>query len=294
MKHRVAGVVVSVALLAGCSAPGGRENRSDEGAHISVPPHDAETVDVSDNGGTKSVLLSPEDVVTLDARSDELVRALGVEPIAAFAGETPDLDAAKKATPQLVVTGAGHAVAAGDFEELEAATGAVVIDISPREGKPLDWELVRQVQVLGKIFGKDDEAKQLDDDFSEALERASEAYQDSWKVALVRANGSAVAPLSPKESPLWEPVFTMVGMKEAEIEADPDVVVVEERDPRGARADFVPARKLLAEAYPDVAAIENCAVYVGPYSATDTASIISYTLLLNEMEELFLSGVRVS
>lgn len=286
MKRRIAEVVVSIALLGGCSAPVANENQSDEGAHVSVPPHDAETVDVSDNGGTKSVPLSPEDVVTLDARSDELVRALGAEPIAAFEGETPDLDAAKKATPQLVVMGAGHPVAAGDLEELEAATGAAVIDLSPREGKPLDWELVRQVQVLGKIFDKDDEAQQLDDDFSEALERASEAYQDSWKVAVVRANGAAITPLSPEESVLWEPVFTMVGMKGADIEGDPDFVVVEERDPRGARADFVPARKLLAEAYPDAAAIESGAVYVGPYSASDTASIITYTLLLNEMTEL--------
>lgn len=273
LLKRIVVLVVSGALLAGCAAEDGPDAAGS--GEVAAPPESgaaAGVVEVADNHGVVSVPFAPERVVTMDSRTAELLGALGVE---AEIADTPEQ--AAKARPELVVAGAGDPVGLK-----EAVPEAAVVDISPREEPPLDWEMVRQVQVLGQIFGREEETKQLDRDFSEALVRAKEAYRKEWTAAAVTVDGETVK-LQPGEGDaLWQPVFEMVGMKPAANEAAADVLLVEDKESDVAEGEYVSSISVLS-GRGDLRAMEKANVYVAPIGSPAPASIVTYTLLLNEL-----------
>lgn len=286
MRRLVLGAAVAAAgVLAGCTQPAQEPAPPSEPEAVTseAPPVEGETVEIADNSGVKVVPFAPERVAAADDRSLELLRALGVEAV----------PVAEANDPQLVVVGAGAVP--------EEANDGVVVDVSPRPEPPLDWEMVRQVQILGQIFGKEEEAKQLDDAFSSALERARPFVRESWTAAGVRTERSELGLQPENGDDLWQPVFTMLGLKpalklgsadltgdeaaDALAEAKPDTILVTDVDPNLSSPAYVPPMKLLlnSEKLADVPAIQAVNIYVAPMNAGQTASIITYTLMLNEL-----------
>src|SRR5699024_4070587 len=67
------------------------------------------------------------------------------------------------------------------------------------DGEPLDAELIRLTENLGKIFGHEEEAQQHIDDFNAALERAKEAYDPEKTVMAVNTSGGEINYIAPSE-----------------------------------------------------------------------------------------------
>lgn len=238
-----------------------------------------ESIEVEDNAGVKTVPSAPEQIAAADTRARELLEALGVEVV----GEGAEADLVIAATAK----GA----------EMHSASGTV-LDISPRDGIPLDWEMVRQAQVVGKILGREEEAAQLDEEFSAARTRAVDARRQSWKFGVVRAEGGKLQVEPGPGDALWQPVFTMLELTPAvkpEEPADaralqdakPDFLLVSERSADYGTDGYVPPMRLLEATPPfdQFEPVKEGNVYVPPMNAEGDLSLVGYTKLFNELAD---------
>ncbi|SIS58768.1 iron complex transport system substrate-binding protein [Corynebacterium appendicis CIP 107643] len=268
-------LLTSGALLAACATP------ADEAPQVETTTSSASngSVEIEDNEGVKTVPAAPERVVAQDARSRELLEALGVEV------QDPGGDA------DLVVAGTADGAAA------ERPDG-MFVDLTPRDGIPLDWEIVRQVQVLGKIFVKEDEAAELDKEFSEARGRAIEARSEKWTFSALTVNGTEVAVQPADGDALWRPLFEMLELTPALKPEDPaDILALVKAKPRfifvnevqkdlSAEGYIPPMRVLVGnDELKKLDPVEGGRVYVAPLNAQDTASAITYTRMFNELAD---------
>ena len=275
---RGAVLLTSGAFLTACTTPAD-ETPQAETTTSSTSSASSSSVEIEDNEGTKTVPFAPERVVAADARSRELLEALGVEV------QDPGGDA------DLVVAGTADGAAA---ERPDAA----FVDLTPRDGIPLDWEMVRQIQVLGTIFGKEDEAAELDKEFSEARGRAIEARSEKWTFSALTVNGEEVTVQPADGDTLWQPLFEMLELTPALkpedpadipalVEAEPTFLFVTETLKDIAADGYVPAMLAFAgtEELKDISALEAGRVYIAPLNVQDTASIIAYTQIFNELAD---------
>lgn len=311
--------------LAACSAG---TSEQQEGASTSEAASDATTVTVEDNTGTKEVPSPPKRVVALDNRSFEILDAWGVKPVAAARtlvpvtipgiGDNdsivdignhrePNLEAIVAAEPDVVVSGQRFRTFDAEIEKL--VPDAVVLDFEPREGETLDAELIRQTKALGEVFGKQEEARKLVDDFNAAIERAKAAYDPGQTVMGLNVSGGEIGYVAPGVGRVWGPVFDMLGLKpalevenasddhvgddisvEAIAQANPDWIVVLDRD-AGTRTDegSPAAEAVIADSAPlqNVTAVKSNHLYIAPGDTYTNESIITYTEILNELAEKF-------
>ena len=271
---RGAVLLTAGALLVACSTPADETPVAEEDATTATEAN-TEFVEIDDNEGTKTVPFAPERVVAADARTRELLEALGVDV------QDPGGDA------DLVVAGTADGAAA-------ERPDAPFVDLVPRDSIPLDWEMVRQVQVLGTIFGKEDEAAELDKQFSEARGRAIEARPEKWTFSVLTVNGEEAAVQPVDGDALWQPLFTMLELEPADpadipalVKAKPSFLFVGETQKDLSAEGYVPPMRVLtgSDALKELAAIEKGRVYVQPANVQDTTSIVGYTRIFNELAD---------
>ena len=123
--------------------------------------------------------------------------------------------------PDLIIS--GQRFSKYDAQIKELAPDVPLINLEPREGQPFDQELIREVTDLGEIFGKQDEAKKLVDDFNASIERAKKAYDGSSTVMAVDVSGGNIGYVAPGKGRTWGPVFDLLSLKPAlEVEGSTD------------------------------------------------------------------------
>lgn len=271
---RGAVLLTAGALLVACSTPADETSVAEEDATTATEAN-TEFVEIDDNEGTKTVPFAPERVVAADARTRELLEALGVDV------QDPGGDA------DLVVAGTADGATA-------ERPDVPFVDLVPRDGIPLDWEMVRQVQVLGTIFGKEDEAADLDKQFSEARGRAIEACPEKWTFSVLTVNGEEVAVQPVDGDALWHPLFTMLELEPADpadipalVKAKPSFLFVGETQKDLSSEGYVPPMRVLtgSDELKELAAIEKGRVYFQPANVQDTTSIVGYTRIFNELAD---------
>ena len=313
-------VSASLALaISGCSGQSGSTEASEKATQ------DVTQVTITDNHGEKTIDVPPKRVLatanrtfaTLDAWDVELVAgAVSLMPdnISYTKNEDiidlglhiePDLEAAVAAKPDLVITGGRYAEYYDDFQEL--LPDATIVELTPREDKPLDQELIRQTETLGKIFGKEEAADQLIADFKASMERVKEAYNPDNTVMAVITTGGEINYSAPTVGRTLGPIYDMVGLTpalktedashdhqgddisvEAIAKANPDWILVMDRDAAIKSADeFTPAKKLLesSAALQHVDAIKNDHVLYMPQNTYLSEGIINYTNFFNTMAD---------
>jgi len=287
-----------------------------------------DSVTVEDNTGQKVVPSPPKRVVALDNRSFEIVDQWGIKPVAAARQlvpttipgigddenivdignhREPNLEAIVAADPDVVVSGQRFQKYDGEIGKL--VPDAAVLDFEPRDGKPLDEELIRQTEALGEVFGKQDDARKLVDDFTAARDRAKSAYNPDQTVMALNASGGELGYVAPGIGRVWGPVFDMLGMKpalkvdnatndhqgddisvESIAQSNPDWILVLDRD-AGTRSDegSPSAQTVIADSQPlkNVTAVKDNHVYVAPADTYTNESIITYTEILNQLADSF-------
>lgn len=283
------------------------------------------SVTVEDNNGAQTISLPLTSVVATDNRTFETLSDWGVELSAAAVAlmpntiaytkdadiidlgnhREPNLEAVVAVDPQLIINGQRFADFHKDFAEL--VPDAVVLELDPREGQPFDAELKRQTTVLGEIFGKQAEAKKLNDDLDAAIARAKAAYTAGDKVMGVNVSGGEIGYVAPSNGRTLGPLFDILGLTpalevegsddhqgddisvEAIADSNPDIILVMDRDAAVAadEATYQPAAQVIegSEALKNVNAVKNGNVIYMPNDTYTNEGIQTYTEFLNMIAE---------
>ena len=309
-SRAIAAIAVAALTLTGCAT-------SQSSANETTKPSTS-SVTVEDNNGSQTISLPLTSVVATDNRTFETLESWGVELSAAAVAlmpstigykkddsiidlgnhNEPDLEALVAVEPQLVVNGQRFTQFHDDIAKL--APDAVVLELDPREGQPLDAELKRQVTVLGEVFGKQAEAKKLADDLDAAVARVKAAYDPAQKVMAVTTSGGEIGYIAPTVGQTFGPVFDLFDLEpalevegasddhqgdevsvEAIAKADPDWILVLDRDAAVAADEegYTPAKQLLegSEALEKVTAVEKGQVVYMPADTYTNEGIQTYT-----------------
>ena len=310
--------LVGLLALSGCASGGEAEPEATTA--------ESGTVTIEDNTGTHEITTPPTSVVALDNRTFQTLSDWGIELSAGAVSlmpETvsyakdedvvdiglhtePDLEAVVAADPDLIISGQRFTQHNEAIAEL--VPDATIIDLEPRDGEPFDEELKRQTTVLGEIFGKQDEAQKLVEEFDAAVDRAKAAYDDADTVMAVNTSGGRIGYLAPTVGRSLGPIYDMLGLTpalqvdeatddhqgdEISVEAiaasNPDWILVLDRDAVFAAEtpDYVQAAEIIenSEALAGVTAVKDDQIVYMPTDTYLNESIQTYTTFLNDLAD---------
>lgn len=307
--------------LAGCSsAPAGQEAKEKPAAAAKAQY----PVTVTDMAGNEVTIESADSVVVTDNRLFRLVADWGIDlsaaPRALMSPENPlkadesildlgthaepDFEKVVEADPDLIVNGYRYGGHAEDMKK--AAPDAAFIDMTNDE-LSTDEYLVDSVELLGEVFGKQDEAKAVIDDFHAAVAAAKEAYDPDTTVMGLVTSGNEIRYSSPKDGRGSSIFFDLVGLTpalqsegstndkgddisiEAIAQSDADFFLVLDREAAFADSESSPALELInsSSALATVPAVQNKAIYVMPDDFYLTEDIVAYTTVLDGLTKAF-------
>lgn len=307
--------------LAGCSsAPTGQEAKEKPAAAAKAQY----PVTVTDMAGNEVTIESADSVVVTDNRLFRLVADWGIDlsaaPRALMSPENPlkadesildlgthaepDFEKVVEADPDLIVNGYRYGGHAEDMKK--AAPDAAFIDMTNDE-LSTDQYLVDSVELLGEVFGKQDEAKAVIDDFHAAVAAAKDAYDPDTTVMGLVTSGNEIRYSSPKDGRGSSIFFDLVGLTpalqtdgstndkgddisiEAIAQSDADFFLVLDREAAFADSESSPALELInsSSALANVPAVQNKAIYVMPDDFYLTEDIVAYTTVLDGLTKAF-------
>lgn len=312
---------LTVLALAGCSSAA-----TSTAEPTNTPTEQPSLVTIEDNKGTHEIDLPLKSVVALDNRTFETLASWGVELTAgavtlmpstiSYAKDDsiidigshtePNLEAIVAVQPDVVVNGQRFAQHHDDIAAL--VPDAAIIELEPREGEPFDEELKRQITVLGEVFGKQEEAKQLVDDFDAAIERAAAAYDAADTAIAVSTSGGEIGYLAPTVGRTLGPVFDILRLTpalevaeasdnhrgddvsvEALAAANPDWILVMDRDAAITADDpsYSPASDILenSDALAGVSAVKSGRIVYMPADTYTNEGIQTYTEFFNSFAD---------
>ena len=307
--------------LAACSS--GATSSSQSTTSSASEATQASSVSIEANDGTVDIKLPVTRAASLDNRTFEVLAQWNVPLVAApkklipstitaynadvGMHRDPNLEALVAAEPDLIIS--GQRFSKYDAQIKELAPDVPLINLEPREGQPFDQELIREVTDLGEIFGKQDEAKKLVDDFNASIERAKNAYDGSSTVMAVDVSGGNIGYVAPGKGRTWGPVFDLLGLKpalevegstdshtgddisvEAIAQANPAWILVLDRDAAITKdGSNTPAETVINDnaALQNVTALQNKQVVYAPNDTYTNESIITYTEIFNSLADAF-------
>lgn len=313
----LATVAISALILTGCSATSG-------GAAEDSSAPAASTVTIEDNFGSIEVPVKPQRVVALDNTVFKTLNDWNIPLVAAPKGvmgtawpkyvddaavldignhREPDLEKIIEAEPDLVIGGYRF----GSFYEEIKKMAPNTIEINPRKDQDVIAELTRQTTILGQIFDHKADARTLTDGLDAAITDAKKSYDGSGTVLALIVSGGKIGYVAPVTGRSLGLLYPTLGLKpaieqdaentshgddlsaEAIAAANPDWIVVLDRDGGFGEEGYVPAKDVLenAEALKNVPAIQKSqVVYADPSFYLDEG-IQSYTQLFGDLATAF-------
>ena len=288
------------------------------------------TVEITDVHGTVTVPVNPKNVVSLDNRTFETLADWGIElaavPKAVMLADSPyvtdesvldignhrepNLEIIAAVEPELVIVGQRFANYYEDIKKL--VPNAAVIDLnfdvseaSDRPGENLVNGLKNSTIALGKIFDKNEEAKQLVADFDKAVEVVKYAYNGTDRVMSVIVSGGNIGFSAPYSGRVWGPMYEIFGWipalkvdgassdhqgdevsVEAIAQSNPDWIFVLDRDAAvSSTTDAVPAQDVIdnAPALQNTKAVSEGKIIYAPKDTYTNESIQTYIELFKEL-----------
>ncbi|MDN5773413.1 MAG: ABC transporter substrate-binding protein [Brevibacterium aurantiacum] len=319
LRYTALAGVVALALT-GC----GQAAADDTGADAKA----GSTIDIEDNNGAQSVASPPASVVATDNRTFETLDTWGVELSAGAVSlmsedlsytkddsvldlgshREPDLEKVVEAKPDLIINGQRFAQFHDDLAKL--APDATVLELDPRDGEDFGAELKRQTTTLGEVFGKQDEAQKIVDDYDASVKRAKAAYDSNDRAMGLITSAGDIGYAAPSVGRTVGPVFDILGLDPAlEVEASsedhqgddisveaiadskPDLMVVLDRDasfaPEERDEGSAPAAEVLekSEALKDVPAVKDDKIVYFPQDTYLNEGIQTYTEFFNSFAD---------
>ncbi|MEV8028660.1 siderophore ABC transporter substrate-binding protein [Cellulosimicrobium funkei] len=326
--RRLVAVVTAAPLALALAACGSGDESGAGGAGETTTSAAPSTVTIEDNHGTVEVPVNPERVVALDNHVFETLSAWEVPLVAAPKGimgdglwpeyteddavldvgmhREPNLESIVAAEPDLIIGGYRFS---DSYDDIKAQNpDAVVVELAPRDGEDQSSELVRQVEILGQIFDREDEADAIVADYEAAVADAKEAYDGESTVVGLITSGGEISYSAPVTGRSIGTLFPTLGLEpaieqaaedtshgddisvEAIAAANPDWIVVLDRDGAGVgEGEYRPAAELVggSEALAGVTAVaKDQVVYLDPDFYL-TEDIQAYTALYEQIAQAF-------
>ncbi|WP_430593294.1 siderophore ABC transporter substrate-binding protein [Humidisolicoccus flavus] len=283
-------------LLAGCSAQS--PDASTPSGSSDAGTSDVITIDTTN--GAVEVPVNPERVVALDNTSFETLRDLGITPVAVPKGLLPDvgyedwiadesildvgmhrepnLEAVSEAEPDLIIGGYRFQDYQDDLESI-----ALTIDIAGNDEYADGWveSLKHQTETLGQIFEKEDEAAAIIEEL-EAAESEAAAATNGETVFLSVVSAGKIDNGAGRIGRILEPLnlVDVFAGEEGDVhgdsglapetiaQANPDWVIVLDRDAAAGEGEVLPAEQVFAaqEAFANTTfTTEDHIIYLDPY-----------------------------
>ncbi len=321
----VAGMALAALVLVGCGNTGADPAAQPDSTEDAGQNSDHFPVTVTDMAGNEVTIDSAESVVVTDNRVFQVVAEWGIQPTAAprtlmsdanpmAADESildlgshrePDFEQVVAADPDLIINGYRYGGHAADMAA--AAPDAAFVDMTNDELTP-DEYVVESVELLGEIFGKQDEATALIDDFHAAVDEARAAYDPEVTVMGLITSANEIrysSAVDGRGASIFFDLLDMTPALEAEgssndsgddisieaiSEANADFFLVLDRDAAiSGDEEPTPALELITESasLANVPAVQNEAIYVMPSDYYLTEDIFAYTTVLNELTAAF-------
>ncbi|SNC73823.1 iron complex transport system substrate-binding protein [Kytococcus aerolatus] len=283
-------------------------------------------VEIEDNFGTVEVQRPPKAVVATDNGMFETLDSWGVELVAApkpiipegisypeedevkdlGSHREPNLETLVAAQPDLVLNGGRFADFRKDIEKL--VPEAALVELTPRDGEPLDDELKRQTTALGEIFGKQSEAKKLNEALDAEVKRFEKTYDPEQTVMSVIVSGGEIGYVAPTFGRTMGPLYDVLGLEpalevegasedhqgddisvEAIAKSNPDIILVMDRDAAVAADEegYQPAKEIIesSEALQKVPAVKEGKVFYMPNDAYTNGGIETYTEFIGQVAD---------
>ncbi|MGL5406093.1 MAG: siderophore ABC transporter substrate-binding protein [Propionibacteriaceae bacterium] len=312
-------------LVAGCSSPKAVEETKPITSSNSAAPT---TVTIEDNTGSHTIKLPVASVVATDNRQFETLSTWGIKLAAApvplipttlsyktdktivdlGSHREPKLEAIVAANPTIIISGQRFTQHEKKISEL--VPSAAIINFDPREGQLLDAELKRGTTAMGELFGKQSEAKKLNDDLDTAINRAKTAYNKNDKVLAVNVSGGKIGNVAPKVGRTLGPLYEILGLTpaievtgstndhqgdeisvEAIVQANPEWILVMDRDAAitSQGATVKPAKEVIqeSEVLKNIPAVQKGQVIYMPADTYLNEGIQTYTEYLSAVADAF-------
>lgn len=289
----------------------------------------AKTIQIEDNAGTHEVPSPPKSAVTLANRNFETLADWGIQVKAApkplIPGtidlgkgddvldlgmhREPKLENLVAAQPDLVIGGQRFLQHEDEIKKL--TPDAVHLNFDVRPDKPIDVELKRETTALGKIFGKEKEAEQLNNDLDASIKAVKDSYKPGETVMAVNVSGGEFGYIAPGKGRTVGPMFDLFGWKpaleiesgtnnhmgdevsvEAIAQSNPDWIIVLDRDAgtsAAKEAGFRPAETVLKEnqVLQNVEAVKQGKVIFLPADTYTNDGIQTHTEIFNSLAQAF-------
>ncbi|WIK81163.1 siderophore ABC transporter substrate-binding protein [Micrococcus lylae] len=336
-RQRATGALAlsAAALLALSACAGGDSASTSSGSSASASQAEQGTpaATVTDMAGDEVTLPEdPKSVIATDNRSFRTLDDWGIElsaaPRALMNGtgvsyeenddvydlgshREPDMEGFVTAEPDLIINGQRFSDMKEDIKGLapEAALVDTNIDTEAEDFR-MDEALKQHTTLLGEVFGHQDDAKRLIEDFDASIERAKDAYDKDQTVMGLIASGGNLAYAAPSTGRAVGPVFDILGLTpsleqdgstnhmgddisvEAIAQSNPDWIIVMDRDAATSaskEADYSTAEELIKQspALKDVTAVKEDQIIYLPNNFYLTEDIQNYTTLMNEIADAF-------
>lgn len=287
-------------------------------------PATAGTVTITDHHGEIEVPVNPARVVALDNTVFQTLSDWNIPLVAAPKGvignawpvysddaavldvgnhREPNLEAVIQANPDLIIGGYRFADYYDDLKKIQPAT----IEINADSKGDQIQGMKDQVTVLGEIFGRQDDAAKLAAGLDESIANAKSAYKSTDTVIGLITSGGEIAYAAPGEGRSVGLLFPTLGLTpafeqtaedsthgddisvEAIAQANPEWLVVLDRDGAFNEEGYVPAKELIegSEALKNVPAVKKGqVVYLDPNFYLDEG-IQAYTALFTQVGNAF-------
>lgn len=322
LKLTVAMLAIFALVLSACSNSNNKPAASNQPA-ASSQPEKPSTVEITDAHGTVTVPVNPKNVISLDSRTFETLADWGIKLAAAPKDvmpadspyvkddsvqnignhREPNLEILAAADPELVIIGQRFASYYEEIKKLvpNAAVIDLNFDVSEKAATPgenLINGLKDSTISLGKIFDKNEEAKQLIADFDKAVEGAKSAYNGTDTVMSVVVSGGNIGFSAPHSGRVWGPMYEIFGWVpalevdgsssdhqgdevsvEAIAQSNPDWLFVLDRDAAvSSTTDAVPAQDVIdnSPALQKVTAVSKGQIVYAPNDTYTNESIETF------------------
>lgn len=318
-----------VLMLAACSDSGNDSSKAEDKGK-DKESNEPKTVEIKDSHGTVEVPVNPEKVVALDNRTFETLADWGVELVAAPKGLLPPgspylkddnikdagmhfepkLEEIAAVDPDLVIVGQRFSQHYDDIKKLvpNAAIIDLQVDVSEEAETPGENLVsgIKQITTdLGKVFDKEDDAKKLNDDFDQSIEKAKSAYNGKDKMMGVIVSGGDIGFSAPGSGRVWGPMYEIFDWKpalevkesssdhqgdevsvEAIAQSNPDWILVMDRDaPLSGVENKVPAQDVIdkSPALKKTTAVSKKQIVYAPEDTYLNESVQTYIELFDNL-----------
>jgi iron complex transport system substrate-binding protein len=339
-SRRLAPVALAASALLAAGSLVACSDDSDDSASTTSSSSDTKTV--TDAHGEVEIPAHPQRVAAFDNRIFSILEDWDVDLVSAPIGiipdsitkyqddknikdvgsfRDPDLEQLVAAKPDLVITGYRMASSYDKMKELLPDTP--VLDLSfdkdfnapnkddrdaPKTQSTEDT-LKDITSLIGEVFDKQDEAKDIESQFDEAKGKAKDAYNPEQKVMGLVTSGGELGYAAPSTGRSVGPLFDMLGLTpsydhdgstnhkgddisvEAIADSKPDWIIVLDRDAAisADEPDFKSAEELIkgSEAMKNVPAVQKDQIIYMPTDFYETEDIVAYTGVLNDIATAF-------